>query len=204
MDDPEAAADGSAAGSKPHPTGGAAALVGVIAAALRRERNRAGLSLTQLAHRACLAKSTLSQLESGTGNPSVETLWALATALGVPFSRLVDPPVSDVEVIRAGDGFVVYARDADYRATMLSAGPAGRRRDLYRVAADPGRPRISEPHQAGVVEHVVLSAGRALVGPADAPAELAPGDYIRYPGDVRHIFSALGTGAAGILISEWA
>jgi len=45
----------------------------VIAASLRRHRARAGLSLTEVAKRAGVAKSTLSQLESGTGNPSVET-----------------------------------------------------------------------------------------------------------------------------------
>src|SRR5690606_27397827 len=52
-----------------------------IAAAVRRERERAGLSLTELARRAGVAKSTLSRLESGTANPSVETLWALGVAL---------------------------------------------------------------------------------------------------------------------------
>ena len=44
----------------------------LIAASLRRERRRTGLSLTEVARRAGLAKSTLSQLESGTGNPSLE------------------------------------------------------------------------------------------------------------------------------------
>lgn len=79
-------------------------LIAQIAASIRRERERAGLSQTELARRAGLAKSTLSQLESGTGNPSVETLWALGTALSVPFSRLVDPPRPAVRVIRAGRG----------------------------------------------------------------------------------------------------
>ena len=50
------------------------------------------MSLSELARRADVAKSTLSQLESGRGNPGVETVWALATALGVPFSALIDPP----------------------------------------------------------------------------------------------------------------
>src|SRR5499427_6135282 len=94
-------------------------LIGQIAAAIRRERGRAGLSLTELARRAGIAKSTLSQLESGTGNPSVETLWALATALGVPFSRLVDPPRRVIQVIRAGEGPVVHAERASYAATLL-------------------------------------------------------------------------------------
>ena len=72
-----------------------------IAAALRRERERLGVSLTELARRAGVAKSTLSQLEAATGNPSIETLWALAVALDVPFSRLVDPPTEPVQVIPA-------------------------------------------------------------------------------------------------------
>jgi transcriptional regulator with XRE-family HTH domain len=76
----------------------------MVAAAIRRERERAGLSLSELAKRAGLAKSTLSQLEAGLGNPSVETLWALAAVLAVPVSRLIDPPRSPVRLIRAGDG----------------------------------------------------------------------------------------------------
>ena len=62
-------------------------IVALVSMSLRRERARAALSLTELAKRAGIAKSTLSQLESGTGNPSLETLWALGTALGVPLSR---------------------------------------------------------------------------------------------------------------------
>ncbi|MGH8829277.1 MAG: helix-turn-helix domain-containing protein, partial [Jiangellaceae bacterium] len=75
-----------------------------IAASLQRERRRVGLSLAEVARRAGIAKSTLSQLESGTGNPSVETLWALSLALGVPFAQLVEPPRPKVQVIRAGQG----------------------------------------------------------------------------------------------------
>src|SRR5512146_3233901 len=94
----------------------------VIAASLRRERRRTGLSLTEVARRAGLAKSTLSQLESGTGNPSVETLWSIGVALGVPFSQLVDPPVPQVRVVRAGEGAAIAAEEADFVATLLSSG----------------------------------------------------------------------------------
>ncbi|MGH2602889.1 MAG: helix-turn-helix domain-containing protein, partial [Dehalococcoidia bacterium] len=76
----------------------------VIAQSLQRERSRTGLSLSEVAKRAGIAKSTLSQLESGSGNPSVETLWALGVALDVPFSRLVDPPAPLVRIVRAGEG----------------------------------------------------------------------------------------------------
>src|ERR1700761_7690322 len=106
----------------------AAEVVALIAASLRRERTRAGLSLTEVAKRAGIAKSTLSQLEAGSGNPSLETLWALCVALDTPVARLVDPPKPRVHLIRAGEGPSVAAADTPYAATLLSARPRGGRR----------------------------------------------------------------------------
>ena len=181
---------------------GSPALISLIAASIRRERDRAGLSLTELARRAGIAKSTLSQLESGVGNPSVETLWALGVALGVPFSRLVHQPRPAVRVIRSGEGPVTYSERANYAATLLASCPPYARRDIYRIQVQPGEPRLSEPHNPGATEHVVLSTGRALVGPAGQPAELGPGDYISYPGDAPHIFKALEPDTAAVMIME--
>lgn len=175
----------------------------IIAAALRRERRRSGLSLTEVARRAGIAKSTLSQLESGTGNPNLETLWALCVALDTQFSRLLDPPRPAVQVIRAGEGPTVAAARTDYQATLLAGCPPGARRDVYRITAEPGPGRLSNPHLPGVMEHVVLSSGRALVGLPDSPVTLEPGDYAGYPADVPHLFQALRPGTCAVLVSEY-
>ncbi|WP_207836049.1 helix-turn-helix domain-containing protein [Williamsia soli] len=173
-----------------------------IATSLQRERKRTGLSLAEVARRAGVAKSTLSSLEAGNGNPSVETLWALSTALGVPFAHLVQPPIPRVQVIRAGEGPAFSSERSNYLATLLATCPPNARRDIYLIAAQPGEPRDADPHAAGVVEHVVLSAGRALVGLTAEPVELGPGDYISYPGDLPHIFKALVPDCSAVLISE--
>ncbi|WP_420041302.1 helix-turn-helix domain-containing protein [Gordonia sp. MP11Mi] len=175
----------------------------LVAASLKRERSRAGISLAELARRAGIGKSTLSQLESGDGNPSIETLWSLSVALGIQFSALVDAPRPLVEVIRLGDGPTIGASEADsYTATLLSAARPGTRRDAYLIRADRGRPRLSQPHARGVVEHVVLCSGRADVGPTESPVRLEPGDYLNYPGDVEHTFDALADGTIAVLLSE--
>ncbi|MFJ4410476.1 helix-turn-helix domain-containing protein [Streptomyces sp. NPDC088910] len=173
-----------------------------IAESLLRERRRAGLSLAEVARRAGIAKSTLSQLESGTGNPSVETLWALSVTLNVAFAQLVDPPRPRVRVVRAGEGVAFAAERADYVATLLASCPPHARRDIYLVSVQPGTARESDPHAPGMIEHVVLSTGRALVGLTDDPVELHPGDYIAYPGDEPHIFRALEPDTLAVLVQE--
>ncbi|MFD7919267.1 helix-turn-helix domain-containing protein [Streptomyces sp. NPDC059740] len=174
----------------------------VVSAALRRERARAGLTLTEVARRAGIAKSTLSQLESGVGNPSLETLWALCVTLDAPFSRLLDPPRRRVQVVRAGEGAQFSSEHGDYQAALLASCSPHARCDVYRIAAEPGPGRLSEAHMSGVVEHVLLGSGRALVGLADDPVELGPGDYVAYPGDLPHLFRALEPGTNACLVSE--
>ncbi|TLS41999.1 helix-turn-helix domain-containing protein [Streptomyces montanus] len=173
-----------------------------VAASLRRERTRAGLSLSELAKRAGIAKSTLSQLEAASGNPSMETLWALGVALGVPFSALVEPPAPAVQVIRAGEGPTVHSEQANYVATLLSASPPGARRDIYHLRVEPGAARESEPHIPGTVEHIIVSTGRLEAGPRGETVELGAGDYVSYRGDLPHRYEALSPGTTFVLVMQ--
>lgn len=176
--------------------------IALIAKALARERQKSGLSLSELSRQAGIAKSTLSQLEAGSGNPSIETLWALCVALDVPFAKLIEDTQLPVTVIRHGDGVKVSAEHANYLAFLLSSAPVNSRRDIYTIVAEPGRDRISEPHMQGVSEHIILMSGHAMVGPLNNPVELHPGDYIHYPGDEPHIMRALEPNTMAIMIIE--
>ena len=175
----------------------------LIAAALRRERDRTGLSLSEVAKRAGIAKSTLSQLEAGTGNPSVETLWALGVALNVPFSRLVEPPAEPLKVIRRGEVATVRSESVEYVSGLLSACPPGARRDLYTVSVEPGSARAADAHIPGCVEHVVVIAGRLRVGPRGGTVDLDQGDYATFPGDAAHHYEALAPATTFALLMEY-
>ncbi|WP_052445569.1 helix-turn-helix domain-containing protein [Pectobacterium brasiliense] len=173
-----------------------------LAVSIRRERERLNLSVTELAKRAGLAKSTLSQLETGIGNPSLETLWALAMALDIQVSQLIGQPRQHVQVIRANEGAATYSEQANYAATLLAACPAGAQRDIYRLKVQPGEARVSQPHRPGTVEHVILSSGRARIGPVTQPVELSAGDYISYSADVPHLFDALEANTSAVMLIE--
>ena len=174
----------------------------IVAKALVRERRKTGLSMAEIARQANIAKSTLSQLESGIGNPSLETLWALSIALKVPFSKLIEPAQDKVQLIRKGGGLKIESEHADYTSLLLSACPASARRDIYQILVQPGESRHSSPHMPGVIEHIILTQGCALVGLLNQEEKLFPGDYISYPGDQDHIFNALEENTEAIIIME--
>ncbi len=89
------------------------------------------------------------------------------------------------------------AAEADDRATLPAAGPPGVRRDLYRIDAA----RDSEPHMPGVVGHVLLTSGRALVGLTSGPVELRSGTTWPTPGTSR-TFGAPAPHARAVLVTE--
>lgn len=175
-----------------------------VAASVRRERERQGLSIGELSRHSGIAKSTLSQIESGAGNPSIETLWMLANTLSVPVSRLIDAPRRGVELIRRGEGPKAASEGVDYSAVLLAASPVGVRRDVYQLCVQPGQSKISQSHASGTIEHLVISSGRAVAGLADSPIELNAGDYISYPADEPHIFTALEPDTYAVLVIEYA
>jgi transcriptional regulator with XRE-family HTH domain len=182
---------------------GAESLVSTVAGAVREQRERAGLSLSELAAAAGVAKSTLSQLEAGNANPSIETLWAIAKALGVPFGRLIEPPAPDVRVVRDGEGVRVQSAASPYEAELLLSASRRGSFELYRLTADPGPVRHAEAHSRGVVEHVLVLAGGMRAGPAAHPVELGPGDLASFAGDAPHVYETLVPGTRALLVMDY-
>ncbi|UWQ83647.1 helix-turn-helix domain-containing protein [Leisingera caerulea] len=174
----------------------------MIAAAIQRERNRAGKSLSALAAQAGIAKSTLSQLEAGNGNPSVETLWALAAALDVPLSLLFETQAPATTLIRGGEGEPLESEQSDFTAVLLSRCPPNVRRDVYRVVMQPGQVRRAQPHPRGTVEHMLVCSGQMRAGPDGQEESLQPGDYYTYPGDRLHSYEALHADTLFIMVME--
>lgn len=174
----------------------------LIARAIQRERAKANISLSALAQRAGLAKSTLSQLESGQGNPSIETLWAIAEVLGVQFSHLFELPTNDVKLVRAPEGAAVSSDNADFQTEVMDKCPPNRCRDLYRALVQKGDVRRAQAHPTGTVEHIFVISGEVMAGPEDAAEILKVGDYYRYPADVNHFYEALTDQALLVVVME--
>jgi transcriptional regulator with XRE-family HTH domain len=60
-----------------------------VGSLIRRERQKQGLSLRELARRVGISASMLSQVETGRTRPSVSTIYAIATELGLSIDALL-------------------------------------------------------------------------------------------------------------------
>jgi transcriptional regulator with XRE-family HTH domain len=70
-----------------------------LGAAIRAAREARGLSLRELARRVDVSPSFVSQVERGKANPSVGTLYALVSVLGVSLNQLLGGPADPVQLL---------------------------------------------------------------------------------------------------------
>jgi transcriptional regulator with XRE-family HTH domain len=176
----------------------------IVAANLRQHRARARLSLAELARLSGVAKATLSNLEAGMGNPTIQTLWSIANSLGTSFSDLLVEPAEETEVhvLRLLEGGEPPAADQE-TVELYSRWAARGVTESYLMVLGPGVRYESGPHAAGVVEHVIVTEGAVRCGPADEQIELARYDYIRFPADRAHVYEAVDSWARCLLIVSY-
>ncbi|MGI5242557.1 helix-turn-helix domain-containing protein [Dactylosporangium sp. CA-139066] len=153
---------------------------------LRRLRESRGVSLSALARAAGIGKATLSGLEHGTRNPTLETLYAVAGALGVPLTALVlapgDPPGAAADV-----------RGAAVTATLLEVlTEPGATFELFWMRVRPGVVQHSPPHAPGVTEHITVHQGVLRAGPSEAPLVARAGEHVTFRADGPHLYAAAG------------
>jgi transcriptional regulator with XRE-family HTH domain len=169
--------------------------VDAVAANLRRLRIAARLSLSELARATGVGKATLSAIENGQGNPTVETLAALAEHLGVPLVELFEAPALEpVTVVRAGAGEPVA--DGMERLGRLTRG------ELVRLELGAEELVEARPRQPGTRMHLIVTRGKLVSGPAERITELSPGDYASFPGDVPHVFRTARRAASAVVAVE--
>lgn len=153
---------------------------------IRRLRLERGLSLSELAARAGVGKATLSGLEAGTRNPTLETLYAITGQLDVPMTAVLTDPGTP-----AGGRPAEVVHGAAVSAALLETfEDGGMTTELYRLRIRPGRVQTSPAHPPGVTEHLTVFTGLARVGPADAPMLVPAGSHATWASDKPHIYAA--------------
>ncbi|MCO1578744.1 helix-turn-helix domain-containing protein [Crossiella sp. SN42] len=172
----------------------------VLGANLRERREALGISLSELARRSGIAKGTLSQLESGSGNPTIETVFSLSNALDVPVSGLLTEAVDpDVVVVRSADLEVLSGEAVDLRL-LRRIEHGGAVVEVYDQRVRPGVVQESAGHPG--FEHTAVVTGTLRVTVHGRAHEIGPGDYVRFRAGTPHQYAAVDGEVRSVLLLE--
>jgi len=150
-----------------------------VGARVRLLRTERGMSLSSLAAAAGIGKGSLSELETGRRNPTLDTLYALAGPLGVPLASLVD--FTEGAVV-ADEGFETVLLHTE----RTEAGTS----EVWLLRVGAGITRSSPAHPAGVVEQLIVLAGDCRVEYGEESVDVAAGGHAAWPADLPHRYTA--------------
>ncbi|MCG7601506.1 XRE family transcriptional regulator [Halomonas sp. McH1-25] len=158
-----------------------------IGAKIKNLRLQRGIGLGELARLAGIGKATLSSLESGNGNPRLETLDAISVALRLPLGDLITPDISEQEVIvRATPDPEVFSQELLFRL------PRGLSTEIWHLRMRHNEVIKSPAHAAGTTEHIFVFSGALEINYNNKEIVMGPGDFVRIVTDVQHSYTAIG------------
>lgn len=155
---------------------------------LRQRRNLTQEALARLVN---VPRSTIANLESGVGNPSLTNLAKLSAALHIPIEKLLTPqtavckliPAKEVEVEKRGQGMVeVYKLLPENLPNM----------DIDRIEVQSGGVMKGTPHSSGTKEYFHCIQGEMTVNVLGNIFIVKKGDVLAFPGEVNHSYANKG------------
>jgi transcriptional regulator with XRE-family HTH domain len=170
-------------------------LTPVVGSNLRRLRSQRGLSLEKLSKLSGVSRAMLGQIELGQSAPTINVLWKIASALGVPFSGLISArQEGTVHVLRAGQAKLLTSHDGAFSSRALFPFDSPRRVEFYQLTLRPGAVEKADAHNPGTVENLVVAQGTVEIE-ADGRREiLEAGDAIVFEADVPHVYRSKAAG----------
>jgi transcriptional regulator with XRE-family HTH domain len=172
-----------------------------LASNLRRLRVARHLSLSGLARVTSMSKATLSGIENGHGNPTVDTLALLSGALHVSIAELLEEPqMGEVRIVRVAERGS-WSPEDEGRSVLDTFIELHGSIEVSELALPSRKVHEVAPLTEGSRASVLVLQGKLIVGPVERISELATGDYASFPTDLAHVYEAGRLPARALLVA---
>jgi transcriptional regulator with XRE-family HTH domain len=169
-----------------------------LAANIEALRKKRQLTQSQLAKLAGLPRSTLTYLESGLGNPSLQNLVKISAALQISLEELLAAPrgryklikADEIQATRRGGSGAQSVRVFDLLPDPIPG------MHIDRMELDVGTRMGGVPHLSGTKEYMTCLQGEVTVKVAGGSFVVGRGDVFAFPGDQPHSYQNTGPARA--------
>jgi transcriptional regulator with XRE-family HTH domain len=173
---------------------GAADLAPIVGKNLRKLRTQRGLSLERLSRASGVSRAMLGQIELGQSAPTINVLWKIARALGIPFSALITSSgTAGTKVMRASQAKRLSSHDGSFISRALFPFDEPRRVEFYELKLAPGSHEDADAHPPGTMENLIVTHGELELERPSERHTLGSGDAILFEADVPHVYRNPGT-----------
>jgi len=167
----------------------------VVGGNLRRLRGQRGLSLERLSQISGVSRAMLGQVELGQSAPTINVLWKISSALGVPFSALISSRTSGtIHVLRGQEAKLLTSQDGSFTSRALFPFDEPRRVEFYELRLAPGGAERADAHNPGTVENLVVAKGSVEIEVQGRKELLGAGDAMVFEADVPHVYRSRSEG----------
>ncbi len=164
-------------------------LAGRLARNVRELRLARGFTQLQMAKLSGLPRATWSNLESGSGNPTLTVLHAVCSAFQVTLEEIVAPPRANARLYPKGS-LPQRTRGQVEVSSLLPDKIPGMQIERLELAL--GSRMIGVPHTPGTREYLTCESGEIELVASGESFRISPGDVVVFRGDQRHSYANVG------------
>ena len=162
----------------------------LVGAAVKNDRVLAGLKMAELSTKSGVSTAMISKIERGQVSASLNTLNALAEAIGVPIINFFANTVtrSDVSFVKAGEGMNVRRTGSSFGHNYKLIGRAASKHAGFEAfAVTLEKPLNARPfYQHRGIEFIHVIEGEMVFRCGEGAYEMAPGDSLSFQSSNPH------------------
>lgn len=160
----------------------------LIGTKLKEIRNSRNLSLDEVSKLTNVSKAMLGQIERGLSNPTVSTLWKIASGLKVSFSLFIEEIQDELVIVKQEDIVPIIESDKKMKLYPIFPFDANKGFEIFTIELEKGCHHISEPHVDGVEEYIIVTEGQIVMDIKGNDYILDKGKSIKFMANKPHIY----------------
>lgn len=165
-------------------------------------RTQKGISLKEVAYKSKISSSMLSQIESGSANPSLNSIRAIANVLDIPLFKLFLENTDNkkgIKIIKEEDRKTISTKDVNYE--LISPNQSIDLEFMKMTLKEKGAETSALPKPHKGEEVALLLSGEVKIIIGDSSAKMVAGDSVYIPASESHKWVNLSDGESIVLFA---